>query len=144
MLQGYYLVKALPRAKIVLFGEPEAGDAVCVYPYWLLQKQAPQSFGVALNQNSLPEIMSAMAEQYLRDVARTSELFLSINHESQGPSGPPGVFQNSVPEMAGRVPALRRIARYPFWLRDGYVEEVYRSVGGTTARQFVRDLFKRP
>jgi hypothetical protein len=111
VLQGYYLAKALPGANVVLFGEVEAADSICVYPYWLLRKQADESFGVALNQDSVPEIAPALAEEYLRDIARTSRLFLSINQESQGPSGPPG---NSVPEMADRCRMLRRISRYPF------------------------------
>lgn len=128
VLQGYYLLKALPDARVVLFGEPESDSAVCVYPYWLLRKQPDGSFAVALNQDSLPEIAAGIARQYLRDIARTSELFLSINQESQGPSGPPGVHQNSVPEMADASGVLRRVSRHPFWLRAGYVEEVYRSV----------------
>lgn len=139
VLQGYYLIRSLPDAKIVLYGERESGDAVCVYPYWMLRKQPSRSFGVAVNQNSLPEIMQEMAQQYLHDIARTAGFFLSINQESQGPSGPPGVFQNSVPEMAARVPGLRRISRHPFWLRHGYAEEVYRCVGG----HFVKRLFQR-
>ena len=128
VLQGYFLLKASPNANIVLYGEPEIDAAIRVYPYWLLRKQPDRSFAVALNQDSLPEIAADIARQYLRDIARTSELFLSINQESQGPSGPPGVYQNSVPEMADASGVLRRVSRHPFWLRAGYVEEVYRSV----------------
>ena len=113
VLQGYYLLKALPAAKIVLYGEEETDDAICVYPYWLFRKQANASFGAALNQDSLPEIAPAIAVQYLRDLGRTSHFFLSINQEGQGPAGPPGVFQIWCrrwlmnPERSSVLPGIR-------------------------------------
>ena len=67
---------------------------------------------------------------YLREIARKSRrYFYSINQESEGPMGADRIPQTLVPRLADAVPELSRIQRFPYWLRRGYVEELY-EVGG--------------
>ena len=125
VLQGYYLTKALPNHKIVLYGEREDSCTVCVYPYWMLKRQPIKSFGMVVNQDSFPEIAPDVVFDYLNEIVRTAYSLLSINQEGQGPGCAPDIFQNLVPHMVDQVPPFQRMGRFPFWIRRGYVEELY-------------------
>jgi hypothetical protein len=127
VLQAYYLIRALPEANVVLYGEPESHGALCIYPYWMLKEQSPKSFGLAVNQDSLPEIAPGIVADYLDEIVRTAHCFLSINQEGEGAACRPDILQNLVPRMVDRVPGLKRVGRFPFWMRAGYVEEIYQA-----------------
>lgn len=131
-LQGYFLIMALPETPVRLYGE-DAGS-LAVLPGWGFGGLAGRSVDWVINTNSLPEIGGETARNYVRDTARVArEGFYSINMESKTAVldyGP----QNCVAEMAAEVGGLRRASRHRYWMRYGYVEEVYRPVGtaGTT------------
>lgn len=131
VLQGYYLIKALPECSVVLYGESANSPAVCVYPYWMFSDQPSKSFGIVVNQDSFPEINPQIVFGYLREIVRTTSCFLSINQEGQAPGCGPDGLQNLLPWMANQIPALRRVDRSPFWIRRGYVEEVYHCTDAT-------------
>ena len=127
-IQGYYLLSTLSDARICLYGELPTEPAVCVLPYWEFEKQTRSSFGFVLNQDSLPEIDPSIAKAYLRHIAAENNCyFLSINQEGGAPSGRPDLPQSLVPELIRDVGKLIRLSRHPYWLRKGYVEELYRS-----------------
>ncbi len=74
----------------------------------------------------MPEIIQATVEDYLRQIRRTSRrYFLSINQEGGAFAGRPELRQIIVPQLAAAVGGFKRQARYPYWIRKGYVEEVY-------------------
>ena len=78
---------------------------------------------LALNMDSLPEIAAEEANAYLDLICRKADRFLSINQEAQAtPRG--GDAQNSVPRMMDGRP-MRRLFRHPYWMEQGYVEELY-------------------
>jgi hypothetical protein len=130
VLQGFYLIKSLPSANIVLYGEgaTEKEDAIHVLPYWSFDRKAAESFDLTLNQDSFPEINGEIVLNYLKQMKRnTKKYFLSINQESQGVVWFSNFKQkqNVVAELVGEIQGFERISRAPFWLRKGYVEEVF-------------------
>ena len=125
-LQGYFLIRALPEGAVRLYGEP-AGD-VRVLPYWALAAEPDKSCDGLVNTDSLPEMGRATAAGYLPQVRRVARaFFLSINQEAK--AGVPGVGeQNCVAELVEETGGFAVLSRQRYWLRQGYVEEVYRPV----------------
>ena len=69
-------------------------------------------YDIAFNSDSLPEIDPETASRYVEAMKARCGMFLSINHECFMP----------VRQTMG-VPAEYR---FPYWIRRGYVEELYR------------------
>jgi len=78
------------------------------------------------NQDSFPEINRKIFDEYLRQIKRnTTDYLLSINHEVEhGIAG--GEKHLNVSKLIGSDPEMKRIYRGPYWIRRGYVEELYR------------------
>jgi putative sugar O-methyltransferase len=124
-LQGYYLLMTLPEGTVRLYGE--TGGSVAVLPGWCFEQRAPRSADWVINVNSLPEMGRSTASGYLAQIARVLRgRFLSINQEAKmtvleyGP-------QNCVAELVAEIGGLRRTSRGRYWMRNGYVEEVYEA-----------------
>jgi hypothetical protein len=58
----------------------------------------------------------------------TKGAFLSINQEAKAPNLDVG-RQNCVAELVETHGGLQRIARHRYWMRQGYVEEVFVPAG---------------
>lgn len=84
-------------------------------------------YALALNMDSLPEMPVDEAAHYLDLIEARCRRFLSVNQEAA--AGPRRqAAQNVVPQlMAGR--SLRRVSRHPYWMEQGYVEELYAVAG---------------
>jgi hypothetical protein len=123
-LQGYFLIRTLPEGTVRLHGE-DAGD-VRVLPYWKLDDEPAGSCDVLVNTDSLPEMGHATAKGYLPKVRRvTRGVFLSVNQEAKAEV--PGVGpQQCVAELVAEAGGFRAESRQRYWMRQGYVEEVYR------------------
>jgi hypothetical protein len=133
VLQGFYLIKSLPRAVICLYGEDRgkndgSGVRIHVMPSHALNQLPQNSTNLILNQDSFPEINPTTVNEYLAWVKSYGTLFLSINHESK-PSSVNGTLQNSVPELIANLGGFVRRSRQLYWLRKGYVCELYESFG---------------
>jgi hypothetical protein len=129
VLQGFYLAKALPEAKICLYGEGRhrndgGGVSVHIMPSHALNRLPQDTFDLAINQDSFPEINSTIVIDYLSWMKLSTKLFLSINHESK-PMAVGGKPQNNVSELLKNVGGFDRLSRQPYWLRKGYVCELY-------------------
>lgn len=118
-LQGYALIRA--GHAVSLLGEPDA--PVAVRPWWHFDAAPPCD--VVLNQDSFPEIDASFVEGYLKRIARVSRYFVSINQEGAAPATADGSPQHIVGALVAGVHGLRRRHRSPYWIRRGYVEEVY-------------------
>jgi hypothetical protein len=123
-LQGYFLIMALPPGSVRLYGE-ETGK-LGVLPGWCFGRIGDRSIDYAVNTNSLPEMGAETARGYLRDIRRgVRKLFLSINQEGKvavmdyGP-------QQCVAELVAEMGGFQRLSRSRYWMRHGYVEEVFR------------------
>jgi len=132
VIQGYYLLSALPLEDVRLYGEGELdlADGVGVFPYWCFREFGDRSVDLVINQDSFPVISRGVVLDYLAAMRRnTSGYFMSINQESRGSAMRAGAVQQVVPELVAECGGFHRIARTQYWIRRGYVEEIY-AVGG--------------
>lgn len=130
VVQGYYLMKALGADAVGLHGEAEsANHLVRIRPAHTLAELVANEFDLVLNQDSFPEMHPDTVADYLSWVAagRWPRL-LSINQEARAMYGG-GRRQISLPQIAGEINGLARRERFPYWLRKGYVVELYAPTG---------------
>ena len=131
VLQGFYLLKALPDANIRLYGEPAQeliqGREIAILPTYAINNFSPRQFDLVLNQDSFPEIHANIVRDYLikiREISR--QYFLSINHESCPPGADDSFTHINVQQLIDEVGGYKKLTRDPYWLRQGYVMELYK------------------
>jgi hypothetical protein len=125
LLAGHFLIGALGEESIRLEGETPGPGKINLLAHWNCMSEADDSFEIIANQDSFPEINKAILDEYTRQVRRLSaRYFLSINHESDHPTTGEERHVN-VSTLLKSAPGFRRIYRSPYWLRRGYVEELY-------------------
>lgn len=125
ILSGHFLIGALGEDAVCLEGETPKSDAIKVRANWNCAEEPGASFRLAANQDSFPEINRRIFDEYVREIRRiTVDYFLSINHEDEHPiTG--GAQHLHVSRLLGSEPGFTRRYRAPYWLRRGYVEELY-------------------
>ena len=138
-IQGYYLLKNLPPKRVVLYGEPgweSATDRVRILPVQVAATTDGHRYDLVFNQDSFPEMHPGTVDDYLAWARRVcgDGLLMSVNHESKAPYGRflelrPKLAHISVPEATERIGGFERLQRHPYWLRRGYVAELYRVRG---------------
>jgi hypothetical protein len=132
ILSGYFLIGTLGQEAVCLEGEPSRSDTIKLRANWNCSNEADDTFRVTANQDSFPEINRRIFDEYVRQIKRiTSGLFLSINHEGEQLIAG-GVRLLHVSKLLGADRGFVRTYRSPYWLRRGYVEELYRIEGGTS------------
>ena len=115
--QAIFLGRVLGSDSIWLPGDPisQMMGRIRIYPpQWLTNSQ--EEFAVALNADSLTEMDARHAVGYFHEISQRADLFLSINQES---------YSLRVRDLPSKCEIEPRVLRYPYWLRKGYVEEVY-------------------
>jgi hypothetical protein len=125
VVQAYYLLKT--GSNVVLEGEALASgtNVVRVLSSHALDAGLGDRYDVVLNQDSFPEMHADTVREYLRWTAHSCDgVLVSINHESRSEYGL-GRRHISVSAIADELGTHVRIDRYPYWLRKGYVVEVY-------------------
>lgn len=129
VIAGNYLLCALGEKAVSLYREPATSDTVRVMPYWICCTEPANRFEVALNQDSFPEIDEILVRRYVDEIARTTTGHLiSINQEARAPVSE--VHRHLwVAQLLSQDKRFKRIRRSPYWMREGYVEEVYRLSG---------------
>lgn len=129
VVQGYYLLRNLPADHVTLYGEPVRPDPIVrILPAGALASAGAGRFDLVLNQDSFPEMAPVVVRDYLAWIRTSAERLLSINHESK-PTYGPGLVHASVPEEIACVGGFLLEDRFPYWLRRGYVAELYGVVG---------------
>ncbi len=126
-VQAYFLHRALPDRPLVLCGEGGGGEgAIGLQPAWELFRQRPGTrVDLVVNQDSMPEMPQATARGYLEAMKGFLQgPFLSVNQE------PPAFSaqtwdRTAVAQLVEAVGGYHRLVRAPFFLRMGYVQEVY-------------------
>jgi hypothetical protein len=129
VIAGNYLLCALGENAVSLYRESASADSVRVLPFWTCCEEPAQRFDVALNQDSFPEIDESLVRRYVDEIARTTTGHLiSINQEARAPisDARPHLW---VARLLSDDRRFARIRRSPYWMREGYVEEIYRLVG---------------
>jgi hypothetical protein len=108
VVQALFLGALLGEDPVRLAGEDDDGQKV----HLLTPNMLPERrFDIAFNCDSLTEMAVDQAREYVEYFKRTVPLLLSINHEA-----------NSF-TVASLLP--QTVHRYPYWLRKGYVEELF-------------------
>lgn len=116
--QTYFLARNLPDREIILSGEKENPfdlqhkDSIKILHSSDFKNIEKNRFGIMINTDSLTEMIIEEANKYIQ--SDCAPLLLSINHE---------INEYRVIDLAR--PYWKLLYRYPFWLRDGYVEELY-------------------
>lgn len=132
IVSGYYLIKSLPEANIILYGEDndEKQDSIKIYPYWYFKEIPDNYFDLTLNQDSFPEINYDTVIEYLHLIrCNTKQYFLSINQEGQARQTGPDNLQLVVSQLIRKLGnSYENVYRFPFWIREGYVEELFKIV----------------
>lgn len=125
VLQGYYLLMTCPPEDVTLYGESGTGS-IRVLPYWIFDDFAAGSFDIVVNTNSLPEMPTTAARNYVAGIRRVLKdgPFLSINQEAKQQIADLEPL-NCVAELVAAEGGYRRASRHRYWLRPGYAEEVY-------------------
>lgn len=125
VVQGYYALKSIPGNRVSLYGERET-DGLRILPARAIADIREPTYDLVLNQDSFPEMSPETVADYLAWIRTCcSGRLVSINHESK-PSRGDGVSQVSVPESIEKLGGFSLEQRFPYWLRRGYVLEVYR------------------
>jgi hypothetical protein len=110
--QANFLSRALGQDRICLFGEGGPGIRLLPPAAFL---DAADRYDIVVNVDSMTEMAADTALAYCRAVKIRAGLFLSINHE---------VNQFMVRDVFARE-GLYAITRTPYWMRRGYVDEVF-------------------
>lgn len=114
--QTYFLCKNLPDRTLILSGEAENPlnlmDSIKLLHSTDFVDFPKNRFSIMVNMDGLTEMGVDEAQKYVG--SNCAPILLSINHE---------VNPYRVCEL--KQPNRKRAYRYPFWLRDGYVEELY-------------------
>ena len=129
LLQGYLLLNSSVADDVVLYGEsgdgPSDGRRIRILPDIAIGQLGGRSVDFAFNQDSFPEMGHQTMANYFDQIARivTGHL-LSINHESA--QQVTGTFSHGLVHatLAGH-PDFKQIYRMPYWMRPGYVEELF-------------------
>lgn len=133
LLQAFYLCHTLPPEDVWLEGEtPSNSTKVHIRPFFSFDASKHDLF---LNRDSLPEMPARTAQLYLDKISAqpARKQLLSINQEGEAYALSTGNRQIKTATLAGRATGLKRKSRHPYWLRKGYVEEHYQSLGRRSA-----------
>jgi hypothetical protein len=124
LIQGYFLLKSDIAECVSLYGErPHKNIGIQVLPWWEIQNN--ETYDLAINQDSLPEMPPNIGAFYVKRIRNiTRRMFISINQE-QGAINSGDVRQTIVSRMMAAETSLHAQSRNLFWLRDGYVTELY-------------------
>jgi hypothetical protein len=110
--QAAFLGRALGTDAIRLFGEEGSGVRILPPPVFL---EGDDSYDLVVNVDSLTELAPDVARSYGEAIKARAALFLSINHEHQA---------FTVRDLFNQI-GLTAASRAPYWMRRGYVEEVF-------------------
>jgi hypothetical protein len=111
--QGYFLGRTLGPDAVCLFGENRPGVRILPPSAFL---EATDRYDIVANVDSLTEIGVEFVRAYCSAIRKRAGVFLSINHETN---------PFTVREVCGELGMLPS-SRAPYWMRSGYVEEIYR------------------
>jgi hypothetical protein len=110
--QAYFLGRSLGETSISLFQEDNA-DVRVLPPSAFLESQ--DHYSLIVNVDSMTEMGRDTAKEYCRAIKSRAAAFLSINHE----------FNPLTVQDICREVGLKRLSRTPYWLRRGYVDEIF-------------------
>ncbi|TDN67198.1 putative sugar O-methyltransferase [Paraburkholderia sp. BL10I2N1] len=121
--QAYFLGRTLGQDMVSLFGENQHGIRILPLTEFL---DATDRYDLVVNVDSLTEMSRDTALAYCKAIRSRANKFLSINHEFN---------PFTVREICATL-ETHSSTRTPYWLRCGYVDEVFCLVRGTHRRMY--------
>ena len=116
--QACFLAATLGTDAIWMVGDnpAEAPGRIRLLPSTVALPEG-ERFALILNVDSLTEMDDAAAVGYCDYIEKHADIFLSVNHE---------VNNLTVAKLRGKMFSSARYSRMPYWMRNGYVEEIFR------------------
>jgi hypothetical protein len=111
--QGYFLGRTVAADAVSLFNEGGSGLRVLPPAAFL---DAQDRYDIAVNVDSLTEMSRDTASTYCAAIKSRADLFLSINHE----------YNSFTVRNICRDLQMHSASRTGYWLRRGYVDEVFK------------------
>ncbi len=117
-IQTYFLGRNLPDRNFILSGDVKKPfdrrykDAIKILHSSDFENVPKNRFAIMINIDSMTEMLIEEARKYVE--SDCTPIFLSINHEV-----------NNFRVIELQKPPRTLKYRYPFWIRPGYVEELY-------------------
>ena len=111
--QAFFLGLTLGEDQVALRGEDRVAPVRILTPNDFVGGN--EHYDLIVNFDSLTEIDEATQRSYMNEIIARADVFLSVNHEFN---------TRSVREWIAELLPDTRASRYPYWLRNGYVEEV--------------------
>ncbi len=118
LAQGNFLGRVLPEHDLTLFGEPLETNTQIKLIHTEAFFSSERKYDLIVNVDSLTELDINIAKHYLQKISEVSDLFLSMNHENNS---------FSVNSLWKENPTMHKLYRNPYWLRRGYVEELFKK-----------------
>jgi len=116
LVQGHFLMQAFGRENMILNGEKARDKGIHLMTPMNFFRST-DSYDLVVNVDSLTEIGSESASEYIKEISKRSKLFLSINHERN---------EFTVSDLIRDFSQIKKIYRKKSWMRKGYVEELYK------------------
>jgi hypothetical protein len=110
--QSYFLGRVLGTDCIRLNGE-EVGAGIRILPPSAFL-ESNDRYDLVLNVDSWTEMPRETARQYVRAAESRASMIWSVNHEAN---------RFTVRDLFSAA-SLKRVVRSPYWVRDGYVDEL--------------------
>lgn len=116
--QAWFLGATLGPDAVWMIGDPptETSGKIRLLPSTLPLPES-ETFALVLNVDSMTEMDVESAVVYLEYVATHSDIFISINHEANA---------FTVADLVRKLRPSAEYRRSPYFMRNGYVEEVLR------------------
>ena len=116
--QGYFLTRALGDEAVLLNGEStsDAAHRIKILPPSRFLT-GDSTYDLIVNSDSFTDLPDNQARAYMAQIENATELFLSINPEQN---------KHTVMDYVAECGSLASRVRAPYWMRQGYAEELFR------------------
>lgn len=115
--QAYFLGKVLGENEIALLGEKQGENKIKILTPDQFLNGDRQYYDLIINVDSLTEMDQTTMQAYIEKISHSTPLFISINHEWN---------KHTVNEYVTQCYNLNSVDRKPYWMRTGYIEEVFK------------------
>jgi hypothetical protein len=115
--QSYFLGKVLGDDQVSLLGEAGEKNKIKILTPDQFLNDKDQYYDLIINVDSLTEMASENMQAYMNKISQSTPLFISVNHEGN---------PHTVDDFALQCHNLKSHERKPYWMRLGYVEEIFK------------------
>ena len=135
VFSGNFLIGQFGSDVVCLDGDDwEEGKIRIVSDNRFLQNEEGKIYDIAVNQDSFTEIDRRIVNKYIDLISKTTrKFFFSINHEApenKSVSLEEKVYVTVKQSILDYGHCYRKIYRQPYWIRQGYVEELWAVESG--------------